>query len=75
MLDSTEPDVLRAGLERLGGRSIVNSVNYEDGDGPGSRFQRTMALVREHGAPSSRCASTRGPGPHRRLEGPRSRTG
>jgi 5-methyltetrahydrofolate--homocysteine methyltransferase len=50
MLDSTEPEVLRAGLERLGGRSIVNSVNYEDGDGPGSRFQRTMALVREHGA-------------------------
>ena len=50
MLDSTEPDVLLAGLERLGGRSVVNSVNYEDGDGPGSRFQRTMALVREHGA-------------------------
>ena len=25
-------------------------MNYEDGDGPGSRFQRTMALVREHGA-------------------------
>jgi 5-methyltetrahydrofolate--homocysteine methyltransferase len=50
MLDSTEPEVLRAGLERLGGRSIVNSVNYEDGDGPGSRFARTMALVREHGA-------------------------
>ncbi|MBV9315200.1 MAG: methionine synthase [Pseudonocardia sp.] len=50
MLDSTEPPVLRAGLERLGGRCIVNSVNYEDGDGPGSRFQRTMELVREHGA-------------------------
>jgi len=49
MLDSTEPEVLRAGLERLGGRSIVNSVNYEDGDGPGSRFQRAMELVREHG--------------------------
>jgi 5-methyltetrahydrofolate--homocysteine methyltransferase len=49
MLDSTEPDVLRAGLERLGGRCVVNSVNYEDGDGPGSRFQRTMELVREHG--------------------------
>jgi 5-methyltetrahydrofolate--homocysteine methyltransferase len=49
MLDSTEPPVLRAGLERLGGRCIVNSVNYEDGDGPGSRFQRTMELVREHG--------------------------
>ena len=49
MLDSTEPEVLRAGLERLGGRSIINSVNYEDGDGPGSRFQLAMALVREHG--------------------------
>ena len=50
MLDSTEPEVMRAGLERLGGRSIVNSVNYEDGDGPESRFQRAMELVREHGA-------------------------
>jgi len=50
MLDSTEPEVLRAGLERLGGRSIINSVNYEDGDGPDSRFQRAMELVREHGA-------------------------
>ncbi len=50
MLDSTEPEVLRAGLEHLGGRAIVNSVNYEDGDGPDSRFQRIMPLVREHGA-------------------------
>jgi 5-methyltetrahydrofolate--homocysteine methyltransferase len=50
MLDSTEPDVLAAGLERLGGRCVVNSVNYEDGDGPDSRFTRTMRLVSEHGA-------------------------
>lgn len=50
MLDSTEPDVLQAGLENLGGRAVVNSVNYEDGDGPTSRFQRTMTLVNEHGA-------------------------
>ncbi|NUT52169.1 MAG: methionine synthase, partial [Saccharothrix sp.] len=50
MLDSTEPDVLRAGLECLGGRCAVNSVNYEDGDGPDSRFRRIMGLVREHGA-------------------------
>ncbi len=49
MLDSTEPGVLRAGLERLGGRCTVNSVNFEDGDGPGSRYQRVMELVREHG--------------------------
>ncbi|PXY22423.1 methionine synthase [Prauserella muralis] len=50
MLDSTEPEVLRAGLERLGGRCVVNSVNFEDGDGPGSRYRRVMELVREHGA-------------------------
>ena len=50
MLDSTEPEVLRAGLERLGGRCAVNSVNFEDGDGPGSRYQRIMELVREHGS-------------------------
>ncbi len=50
MLDSTEPAVVEAGLEHLAGRSIVNSVNYEDGDGPGSRFQRVMPIVREHGA-------------------------
>lgn len=50
VLDSTEPAVLQAGLERLGGRSLVNSVNFEDGDGPDSRFARTMQLVVEHGA-------------------------
>ncbi|QUF06159.1 methionine synthase [Actinosynnema pretiosum subsp. pretiosum] len=50
MLDSTEPEVLQAGLEHLGGRCAVNSVNYEDGDGPDSRFQRIMRLVAEHGA-------------------------
>ena len=50
VLDSTEPAVLQAGLEMLGGRAVINSVNYEDGDGPGSRFSRIMPLVREHGA-------------------------
>lgn len=50
MLDSTEPAVLQAGLEHLGGRSAVNSVNYEDGDGPDSRFHKIMTLVKEHGA-------------------------
>lgn len=50
MLDSTEPEVIRAGLETLGGRCAVNSVNYEDGDGPNSRFTRIMQLVVEHGA-------------------------
>ncbi|WP_034271874.1 methionine synthase [Haloechinothrix halophila] len=50
VLDSTEPAVLEAGLEHLGGRCAVNSVNYEDGDGPDSRFQRTMRVAAEHGA-------------------------
>ncbi len=50
VLDSTEPAVLQAGLERLGGRAVINSVNYEDGDGANSRFARIMPLVKEHGA-------------------------
>jgi 5-methyltetrahydrofolate--homocysteine methyltransferase len=50
VLDSTEPAVVEAGLERLGGRCLVNSVNYEDGDGPDSRIARMMPIVREHGA-------------------------
>jgi 5-methyltetrahydrofolate--homocysteine methyltransferase len=50
MLDSTETAVLRAGLEHLGGRCTINSVNYEDGDGSESRFHKTMELVAEHGA-------------------------
>jgi 5-methyltetrahydrofolate--homocysteine methyltransferase len=50
MLDSTEPPVLEAGLEMLGGRCVVNSVNYEDGDGPDSRYAKILPIVREHGA-------------------------
>ncbi|KRE80984.1 methionine synthase [Arthrobacter sp. Soil762] len=49
VMDSTEPAVLQAGLEHIGGRPVVNSVNYEDGDGPDSRFARIMPLVKEHG--------------------------
>jgi len=50
VLDSTEPAVVEAGLELLGGRAVVNSVNYEDGEGEGSRFSRIMPVVKEHGA-------------------------
>jgi 5-methyltetrahydrofolate--homocysteine methyltransferase len=50
MLDSTEPEVVRAGLERIGGRCVINSVNYEDGAGPDSRFQKAMRVASEHGA-------------------------
>ncbi|MGX1502610.1 UNVERIFIED_CONTAM: 5-methyltetrahydrofolate--homocysteine methyltransferase [Streptomyces graminofaciens] len=50
VLDSTEVDVIEAGLEKLGGRAVINSVNYEDGDGPESRFAKVTALAKEHGA-------------------------
>ncbi|KUN17983.1 methionine synthase [Streptomyces antibioticus] len=50
VLDSTEVDVIQAGLEKLGGRAVINSVNYEDGDGPESRFAKVTQLAREHGA-------------------------
>ena len=49
VIDSTEPAVIAAGLELIGGRPVVNSVNYEDGSGPESRFGRIMPLVKEHG--------------------------
>jgi 5-methyltetrahydrofolate--homocysteine methyltransferase len=50
VLDSTEVDVIQAGLEKLGGRAVINSVNYEDGDGPESRFAKVTTLAAEHGA-------------------------
>ncbi|MGW3077734.1 MULTISPECIES: methionine synthase [unclassified Kitasatospora] len=50
VLDSTEPPVLQAGLEALGGRAVLNSVNYEDGNAPDSRFGKIASLAREHGA-------------------------
>ncbi|RLP12704.1 methionine synthase [Propionibacterium australiense] len=50
MIDSTEPEVIRAGLEHLAGRAIINSVNFEDGDRPDSRINQVMPLVAEHGA-------------------------
>ena len=50
VIDSTEPEVIQTGLELLAGRAVVNSVNYEDGDGPDSRIARVMPMIVEHGA-------------------------
>jgi 5-methyltetrahydrofolate--homocysteine methyltransferase len=47
MLDSTQADVLQAGLERLGGRSIINSINLEDGE---QRMATVCPMAKEHGA-------------------------
>jgi 5-methyltetrahydrofolate--homocysteine methyltransferase len=49
VLDSTEPAVIEAGLQLLGGRCVINSVNYEEGTAEGSRASRLKEIVREHG--------------------------
>ncbi|MTA19122.1 MAG: methionine synthase, partial [Actinobacteria bacterium] len=50
VLDSTEPEVMEAGLAWLGGRAILNSANLEDGEAEGSRLDRVMKLAAEYGA-------------------------
>jgi 5-methyltetrahydrofolate--homocysteine methyltransferase len=50
MLDSTEPPVIEAGLQRIAGKVILNSVNLEDGDAVGTRLDRFLTLAREYGA-------------------------
>ncbi|MGH9077413.1 MAG: methionine synthase [Acidimicrobiales bacterium] len=50
MLDSTEPEVVEAGLQRVAGKPILNSVNLEDGDAPGTRLDRFLTLARTYGA-------------------------
>jgi 5-methyltetrahydrofolate--homocysteine methyltransferase len=50
MIDSTESPVVEAALHWLGGRSVLNSVNLEDGDGPGTRLDSFLRLAREFGA-------------------------
>jgi 5-methyltetrahydrofolate--homocysteine methyltransferase len=47
MLDSTQADVIEAGLKRLGGRAIINSINLEDGE---ARMAAVCPLVKEFGA-------------------------
>src|SRR4051794_38965401 len=46
-IDSTEPEVIQAALERTPGRAIVNSVNLEAGR---DKLDRVVPLAREHGA-------------------------
>ena len=50
VLDSTEPEVIEAGLQWIGGRPVLNSVNLEDGDGSGTRLDRFLSLAAEYGA-------------------------
>ncbi len=50
VLDSTEPEVIEAGLQWVGGRPILNSANLEDGYAEGSRLDRVFKLAKEYGA-------------------------
>ena len=50
MVDSTEAPVVEAALTWLGGRAVLNSVNLEEGDAPGTRLDKFLTLAREYGA-------------------------
>ncbi len=50
MVDSTEANVVETALQWIGGRPILNSVNLEDGDAPGTRFDRFLTMARDYGA-------------------------
>ena len=50
VVDSTEAAVVRAALELLGGRAVINSVNLEDGAGAGTRLDAFLSLATEFGA-------------------------
>ncbi len=47
MIDSTDAAVIEESLKRLQGKSIINSVNLEDGE---ARFQAVAPLARAYGA-------------------------
>jgi 5-methyltetrahydrofolate--homocysteine methyltransferase len=50
MIDTTEAPVARAALAWLGGKPLLNSVNLEEGDGPGTRLDDFLTLAAEFGA-------------------------
>jgi len=47
MLDSTEWEKMEAGLKVAGGKCILNSTNYEDGE---PRFFKVLELAKKYGA-------------------------
>jgi len=47
MLDSTEWEKMEAGLKVAGGKCILNSTNYEDGE---PRFYQVLDLAKKYGA-------------------------
>jgi 5-methyltetrahydrofolate--homocysteine methyltransferase len=47
MIDSTEPEVINAALETYPGRTIINSINMENGR---QRIESVLPMAIEHGA-------------------------
>jgi 5-methyltetrahydrofolate--homocysteine methyltransferase len=47
VIDTTEPDVIRAALEAYPGRAVINSINLEAGR---TRADAVLDLARQHGA-------------------------
>lgn len=47
MLDSTEWEKMEAGLKVAGGKCLLNSTNYEDGE---ARFLKVLELAQKYGA-------------------------
>ena len=47
MIDTTDARVMEEALKRVQGKSLINSINLEDGE---ERFQRVVPLARRYGA-------------------------
>ncbi|MEX0876708.1 MAG: methionine synthase, partial [Phycisphaerales bacterium] len=47
MLDSTSPETIEAGLKAAGGKCIINSANFEDGE---EKFDELCRLAKKYGA-------------------------
>ena len=47
VIDSTEPPVIEAALKMLGGKSVINSINFEDGE---EKAAQVLAMAKKYGA-------------------------
>jgi len=47
VIDSTEANVIEEALQRIGGKAVVNSINFEDGE---ERINKVVPLCRKYGA-------------------------
>ena len=75
MIDSTDAVVIEESLKRTPGKSIINSINLEDGE---ERFERVVPLARRYrrgaGGRLHRRGQAAGAGGHARAQARRSRS-